>query len=721
MKISIITINLNNKEGLETTIKSVINQTFFNEIEYIIIDGGSTDGSKELLEFYQQYLSYWCSEKDNGIYNAMNKGVTFAHGEYCLFLNSGDFLHSNDVIEKVFNQLDTDIVYGSCQVHNSNNFFLIKDDYLLNKGLPHPSCFIKTNLLRNRKYNEEYKIISDWIFFYEEIVLNKTKYKQIDLIVSDFFLGGISSNYNLVNEEKKKYLSQMKGKKIKIALCCIGRMENKYAVEFINFYHNLGVDKFCIYDNNYGDEEYFEEVLQPYIDKGLVDIIDFRNKSICQLEAYQDCYDKYGNKYDWICFFDFDEYILISGQRNLKEVLSDTIFDNYNLIHINELIFGDSGNIKYENKPLVERFTVPVQPINYKKTFDFPENCHVKSIVRGGLDHVEWKATPHTPSNEMRCCNSIGQPCRSNSPFVIPYVHKNIILRHYKTKSLEEYYETKVKRGYPDGNKDFFKKNNWINEFFTENDITDEKLKFINSELLGKTKKITVVIPCFNYSKYIGETIDSLKQSTYKNWNCIIVNDGSTDNSEETILNIINGDDRFTYIKQPNKGLSATRNVGIRASNSEYILCLDPDDKISPTYIENGIKYLDENKDCTLYYGKAKMFYDDGTEKDWNLPPFDYKKLIFNNHIYSAFIYRKKDYELIGGYDEVMSGYEDWEFLIRLLSNNKKVYMTNDVVFYYRRHEGSMDSKVRNDMGKYRIYIHNKNRKIIFDTLKKVD
>ena len=227
-------------------------------------------------------------------------------------------------------------------------------------------------------------------------------------------------------------------------------------------------------------------------------------------------------------------------------------------------------------------------------------------------------------------------------------------------------------------------------------------------------------MPCYNYSKYIKEAIDSIKNSTYKQWNCIIVNDGSIDNSEDIIFKEINNDDRFTYIKQTNKGLSASRNIGIRASNTEYILCLDPDDKISNTYIENAINYLDFHSECTLYYGEAVMFYDDGTEKKWNLPEFKYEKLILGNHIYSSFVYRKNDFNRIGGYDETMKGYEDWEFLIRLLYGNKKVHRTNDIVFYYRRHNGSMDTVVKKDIKKYKNYIYNKNKELIINTIKNI-
>ena len=720
-KVTIITINYNNAEGLKKTIHSVTSQTYFDKIEYVVIDGGSTDGSKEIIEENKDKISYWCSEKDNGVYNAMNKGVEHCSGEYVLFLNSGDYFNSNDVIEKVYDELDVDIVYGALNVHRQDgSTYIINDDYFLNKGIPHPSCFTKTSLLRKNKYREDYKIISDWIFFYEQIYLKHTQYKCLKTVISDFFMGGLSSNFRECEAEKQRYLMSLNN--VKIAMCSIGRMENKYAVEFVEFYHNLGVDKFFIYDNNYDDEEHFEEVLQKYIDDGIVEIIDYRNKSYCQVQSYQDCYDKHGKEYDWICFFDFDEFLWLENDISLKELLSSDIYKGFDMLHVNELIYGDSGNIRYEDKPVIERFKTPVLPIDYRKTYNFPENCHVKTIVRGGIDGLKWNGTPHTPTNnDLKCCGSIGQPCQPNSPFVIPYTHRNIILRHYKTKSLEEFYNTKVKRGYPDGNKDFFKKNSWVKDYFSENQVTQEKVDFINTEILHLYGEITIIMPCYNYAHYIKETIDSLKNSTYEKWNCIIVNDGSTDNSEEVIFKLIDGDNRFTYIKQPNKGVSAARNIGIRAANTKYILCLDPDDKISPTYIENAIKYLNEHEDVTLYYGKAKMFYDNGNEEDWNLPKYSYEQLIYSNCIYSAFVYRRKDYERIGGYDEGMRGYEDWEFLVRLLSDNKKIYMTDDVVFYYRRHDDSKDSIASKDTKMYKRYIINKNNEIISRTLEMIE
>ena len=267
---------------------------------------------------------------------------------------------------------------------------------------------------------------------------------------------------------------------MKVALCCIGRMENKYAVEYVENYKQLGFDKIFIYDNNYDGEEHFEDVLQSYIDDGFVEIINYRNRAYCQLQAYQECYDNHGKEYDWIAFFDFDEYLTLNFYHGIKHFLSSDIFELFDMIHVNWKIYGDSNLVEEDDKPLLEKFTEPVKPIFFKKTFDFPENCHAKSIIRGGLE-VDWANTPHTPSNFLWCCTTRGVNCDPQSPFVITCDFDNCYIKHFVTKTIDEFYNNKVKRGYPDGNKDFFKDNDWIKDFFKYNIVTKEKIEWLKN------------------------------------------------------------------------------------------------------------------------------------------------------------------------------------------------------------------------------------------------
>lgn len=205
MEVSIITINYDNLEGLEKTIESVLNQTS-QDFEYIIIDGASSDGSKEEIErlaISDKRLTYWCSEPDTGIYNAMNKGIKKANGEYVLFLNSGDYLCDEHVVEDFLkSEFDKDIVSGDIVLMEETPIIRkavsceeLEFEHLYNNRLSHPTSFIKKRLFEQYgMYNESYKIVSDWEFFLKCLVIYNCSYTHWDRTVSCFDMTGISSN-----------------------------------------------------------------------------------------------------------------------------------------------------------------------------------------------------------------------------------------------------------------------------------------------------------------------------------------------------------------------------------------------------------------------------------------------------------------------------------------------------------------------------------------------
>jgi glycosyltransferase involved in cell wall biosynthesis len=219
MKLSIITINFNNAAGLKRTIRSIISQDY-PDIEYIVIDGGSTDASKNIIEKYSGYITYWKSEPDSGVYNAMNKGIKYANGEYLLFLNSGDALLKDAGLTGIINKLTgEDIIYYNleiCDTINKNRFIKNYPDYidfkyLIEDGLPHMGTFIKRNILVNYGgYSEQMRIASDWAFFIDAICLNKASYKHIDDCFSTFYLDGISSdsrNRQILKNERDNHIT----------------------------------------------------------------------------------------------------------------------------------------------------------------------------------------------------------------------------------------------------------------------------------------------------------------------------------------------------------------------------------------------------------------------------------------------------------------------------------------------------------------------------------
>lgn len=217
MKVSIVTINWNNKEGLEKTIRSVINQSY-SDLEYIVIDGGSNDGSIEIINKYSDKITFWSSEPDKGIYNAMNKGLAKARGVYVLFLNSGDYLANDQVIETLMRDVqDEDVIYGNIGVYQNGNikeilsashvYYNIKYQHDLP---PHPATFIKGALLRQYGgFDEGYKIIADVVLISKVFSSANIKYNHFNGLVTIFDLHGISSkgdNQKKIYEERKRFI-----------------------------------------------------------------------------------------------------------------------------------------------------------------------------------------------------------------------------------------------------------------------------------------------------------------------------------------------------------------------------------------------------------------------------------------------------------------------------------------------------------------------------------
>ncbi|TXD81698.1 glycosyltransferase [Subsaximicrobium wynnwilliamsii] len=202
MRISIITINYNNLEGLQKTMRSVLDQTY-PDIEYIVIDGGSTDGSKAYIESCQQDLAYWISEPDKGIFHAMNKGIEKTTGEYLLFLNSGDTLYSDSVIVESANRMndDSDIYYGNVLRHYKHQQPLLKIypakldfSFFIDSALPHQAVFSKRSLFSTIGYfNESYEIASDWELLTCAICKYNCSYRYLDIIISNYDMTGVSS------------------------------------------------------------------------------------------------------------------------------------------------------------------------------------------------------------------------------------------------------------------------------------------------------------------------------------------------------------------------------------------------------------------------------------------------------------------------------------------------------------------------------------------------
>jgi len=194
---------------------------------------------------------------------------------------------------------------------------------------------------------------------------------------------------------------------------------------------------------------------------------------------------------------------------------------------------------------------------------------------------------------------------------------------------------------------------------------------------------VSVIVPCYNSGFYLAEALNSMSAQTYGNWECIIIDDGSTDNSKEIALAYAKKDKRFKYIHQENQGVSVARNNAITNSSGKYILPLDADDKISAQYLAEAVKVMEARPEVKVTYCKAKLF---GKKTGlWNIVPYSYKQLLIENPIFCTALFRREDFNKTTGYDKNMiEGFEDWDFWISFLKETDVVYQIPKIHFYYR-------------------------------------
>ncbi|WP_084438856.1 glycosyltransferase family 2 protein [Algoriphagus mannitolivorans] len=217
-KISVITINLNNLEGLKKTVESVLNQDYPN-LEYLVIDGESKDGSQEYLQAQVSGIDYLLCEKDSGVYEAMNKGIKNATGDYLIFLNSGDFFESSKSLSKLIQQSNGEnLVFGDIEVVESEGSYVKKYPdglsfrYFYYDSLPHPACLISKSLFDEiGMYDTEMKIASDWKFFMLAVIKGGCSYRHVPEVISVFDAQGMSSspsNSDALERERRHTLKR---------------------------------------------------------------------------------------------------------------------------------------------------------------------------------------------------------------------------------------------------------------------------------------------------------------------------------------------------------------------------------------------------------------------------------------------------------------------------------------------------------------------------------
>ncbi len=225
---------------------------------------------------------------------------------------------------------------------------------------------------------------------------------------------------------------------------------------------------------------------------------------------------------------------------------------------------------------------------------------------------------------------------------------------------------------------------------------------------------ISIIVPCYNQEKYIIECLDSIRSQTYFNWECIVIDDGSADNTGNLVQNYIVNETRIKYYRQQNSGVSAARNNAIALSKGKYILPLDGDDKIGPSYLEKAVVLMENDEQLSVVYCEAEYF--ENRSGKWILPDYSFELLLQKNLFFCTALFKRSDFDKIGGYDTHLKvGLEDWEFWISLLSLGGKIYQIKETLFYYRILDNSrnisFNEAQRKDIKKY---VYSKHKQLYY-------
>ncbi len=205
--------------------------------------------------------------------------------------------------------------------------------------------------------------------------------------------------------------------------------------------------------------------------------------------------------------------------------------------------------------------------------------------------------------------------------------------------------------------------------------------------------KVSIVVPCFNQEEFIADALESVLRQSYSDWECIIVNDGSTDGSEAIIDRYAKKEHRFISLTKENGGVAAARNFGFAQAIGALFVPLDGDDMLHPDFLQRAVGCFSADPDTDLVHTKAKRFGENN--KVWRLPEYSYEKLLWQNMIVNTTMYRREAFLLAGGYSpEMVYGFEDWEFYVRLLSPQSKVRFIDAPLYLYRIKKSSRSTEL---------------------------
>ena len=299
-----------------------------------------------------------------------------------------------------------------------------------------------------------------FIFMFIILILINKKIKQY-LTLEKKFTNGIAINQRQSNDTK-------------VCVCTLAKLENKYIREFVQHYEKYGVDKIFLYDNNDIDGENFEEVINDYIRNEFVELMNWRGKYQAMMKIMNDCYRRNSKNYDWLIFYEIDEFIYLHDYKNIKFFLNQMKYNNCQQIYLNLVCHTDNNLLYYDERPLSMRF--PEKVPNTKLAGKLLE---IKSIIRGHINGVNITSN-HLGDFTLKSCNNTGANVKPNSISTYNIDQKYYYIDHYYSKSTEEFI-TKITKGDAIRNDPEYKYER-INKYFTQSEITKEKLDLLENK-----------------------------------------------------------------------------------------------------------------------------------------------------------------------------------------------------------------------------------------------
>lgn len=412
---------------------------------------------------------------------------------------------------------------------------------------------------------------------------------------------------------------------MKVALCCTAKLENNYILEFVEHYKSLGFDKIFIYDNNNPEDEIMNDILQDFINDNFVEIIDKRGQKLPQVDEYLECYNTHSNDYDWICYFDIDEFLELPKHGEIHNFLNQNKFDKFNLIRVNWLMYDDNDIIYNPSYQVQSVFT---HPSHNPKTYFW--NVVTKCILRTKIKNLQWTmnipySNAHTPkyNPQILACSTDGDIANRDDDKIDRILLDEAYLKHYRFKSISEFMFKKL-RGFADF-KGCPSKLNWkqdIKDFFTVNELTLDKLNFIfenfdltlkkekYSEFIKRKHSVAIICTHKNHMDIAPFVIDYWKRFVT---DAYVFDNGSDDGSLENFAKYdwihVNDISQYTGGK-----LNDILNVNIKNSiwkqfkgNYDYVICCDFDECPYCEDWDSVLTKLDELNASLIYPKHCNM------------------------------------------------------------------------------------------------------------------